>query len=170
MRMLLFVMRMKRAQQTMGMPFGMIFAILLIVVFVVIAGIAVAGFLDIGKSAGVGMFYDELQNAVDGAMRGQSSDVEFEIDLPGDIKTVCFGNLSGTITNYGEEYDAISNYEVYDANVFLVPPEYAQGMQWKKIEHLNISYVTRMQNPYCVDVGVGLRVRKGFYDRLVWVE
>ena len=154
----------------MGMPFGMIFAIILIVVFVVIAGIAVSGFLDIGKTASVGMFYDELQNVVDGAMRGQSSDTEFKIDLPDNLDIVCFANLSGTITNYGAEYDAIRNYDVYDANVFLVPPEYASGMPWKKIEHLNISYITRLQNPYCVDVDVGLRIRKGFYDRLVWVE
>lgn len=160
----------KRGQQTMGMPFGMIFAIFLIVVFVVIAFIAVAGFLDIGESAGVGMFYDELQEAVDDATKGQSSEVGFDVDLPSDIRSVCFANLSAEITNRGTEYEAIRNYDVYDANVFLVPPEYAQNMQWKLIEHLDIEKTTEVENPYCVKVEDGLRIKKGFYDRLAWVE
>ena len=154
----------------MGMPFGMIFAIFLIIVFVAIAFKVASGFLDLGKSAGVGMFYDELQDAVNGAMRGQSSDVKFNIDLPSKIRRVCFANLSAKITNPGSEYKAIKNYDVYVANVFLVPPEYSQNMQWKNIEYLNISRITKVKNPYCVDVGDGLRIKKGFYDRLVWVE
>lgn len=160
----------KRGQQMMGMPFGMIFAIFLIVVFVVIAFIAVGYFLDIGKSASVGLFYDELQGAVNDAVRGQESDRDFVINLPSDVTTVCFANLSAEISNPGADYDAIRNYDVYDANVFLVPPEKAQNMQWKKIERINVTRITVLKNPYCVDVSEGLRIRKGFYDRLVFVE
>ena len=160
----------KRGQQTMGMPFGMIFAIFLIVVFVVIAFIAVGSFLDIGKSASVGMFYDELQTAVDNAMRGQSSERIFDIDLPSGIERVCFANLSGKITNPGADYEAIRNYDVYDANVFLVPPEKAQNMQWKKIDRINVTKITEVKNPYCVEVEAGLKIQKGFYDRLVWIK
>jgi len=160
----------KKGQQTMGMPFGMIFAIFLIVVFVVIAGIAVRSFLDLGKSAGVGMFYDELQGAVNDAVRGQESDRSFVIDLPSDIEKVCFGNLSARISNPGADYEAIKNYDVYDANVFLVPPEYAQGMQWKLIDRINVTRITTKENPYCVDVDDGLNIKKGFYDRFVWIE
>jgi hypothetical protein len=159
----------KRAQQTMGMPFGVIFAIFLIVVFVVIAFIAVGYFLDIGKSSEVGLFYREFQGVVDDAMRGQSSEVGFDIDLPSKILYVCFANLSGEITNRGVEYEAIRNYDVYDANVFLVPPEFAQNMQWKLIEHLDIGKITEEDNPYCVGADGELRVGKGFYDKLVWV-
>lgn len=160
----------KRGQQTMGMPFGMIFAIFLIVVFVVIAFMAVKSFLNIGDSASVGMFYDELQDAVDNALRSQESDRSFAIDLPSGIERVCFGNLSAAISNPGADYDAIKNYDVYNANVFLVPPEEAENMQWKNIEHLNVTKITAVKNPYCVSVDVDLRIRKEFYDRLVWVE
>ena len=166
----LFGMMNKKAQQTMEMPFGMIFAIFLIVVFVVIAFIAVGYFLDLGESASVGLFYDELQGAVNDAVRGQESDKNFVINLPGDIERVCFADLSARISNPGADYEAIRNYDVYDANVFLVPPEYAQGMQWKLIERINVTRITKVKNPYCVDVDDGLRIRKGFYDRLVWVE
>ena len=160
----------KRGQQTMGMPFGMIFAIFLIVVFVVIAFIAVEGFLDLGESASVGMFYDELQGAVDDAMRSQSSDRSFVVNLPGDIDRICFANLSASISNPGSDYDAIRNYDVYNANVFLVPPEKAQNMQWKLIERINVSKITRDANPYCVETDAGLRIRKGFKDGLVVIE
>ncbi|NPE27042.1 hypothetical protein HNV12_03505 [Methanococcoides sp. SA1] len=160
----------KRGQQTMGMPFGMIFAIFLIIVFVVIAFMAVGSFLDIGKSAGVGLFYDELQDAVDDAMRSQSSERDFEIDLPSGVEKICFANLSSRITNPGADYNAIRNYEVYDANTFLVPPEKAQNMQWKLIERINVSKITEARNPYCVEVGNGLVIKKDFYDKLVLIE
>ena len=160
----------KKGQQTMGLPFGMIFAIFLIVVFVVIAFIAVRGFLDIGDSARVGMFYDDFQGAVNEALSGQSSEAGFDIDLPSGIEKVCFANLSNAITNPGTEYEAIRRYEVYDANVFLVPSEYAENMQWKLIEHLDLAKITENFNPYCVDVEKGLRIKKGFYDKLVVIE
>jgi len=160
----------KRGQQTMGMPFGLIFAIFLIVIFIVIAFIAVAGFLDIGDSSTVGMFYRDLQNEVNDAWNGQSSENDFDIDLPSGIKRVCFGNLSRPITNPGPEYEQIKNYEVYEANTFLVPPEYAEDMEWKLIDHLNISKMTATLNPYCVDAAGGLRIKKGFYDRSVTLQ
>lgn len=160
----------KRGQQTMGMPFNMIFAIFLMIVFVVIAFIAVKSFLDIGKSSGVGMFYDELQDVVDDARRGQSSEVSFDIDLPSGIDVICFANLSGEITNPGLEYEAIKNYEVYNANTFLVPPEFSQNMQWKLIKGINVTKITSVENPYCVAVDDGLMIKKGFYDKLVIIE
>lgn len=160
----------KKGQQTMGMPFGMIFAIFLIVVFVVIAFIAVKAVIDTGDSASVGLFYDDLQGAVNDAVRGQESDSSFTVNLPGDIEKVCFADLKASITNPGSDYDAIRNYDVYDANTFLVPPEYAQGMQWKLIDRINVTRITAVKNPYCVEVDVGLKIRKGFYDRLVFIE
>ncbi len=160
----------KKGQQTMGMPFGMIFAIFLIVVFVVFAFMAVSYFLDLGEATSVGMFYDELQGAVNDAVQGQESDRNFEINLPGDIEKVCFANLKAAITNPGEDYDAIRNYDVYDANTFLVPPEKAENMQWKKINRINVEEITKTKNPYCVDVDNGLQIKKGFYDRLVLIE
>jgi hypothetical protein len=160
----------KSGQQTMGMPFGMIFAIFLIVVFVVIAFMAVSSFLDLGESASVGLFYDELQTAVNDAVHGQEISKSFEVNLPGDIERVCFANLSARISDPGADYDAIRNYDVYDANVFLVPPEKAQNMQWKLIDRINISKITSVKNPYCVDVDDGLVIKKGFYDRFVLIE
>jgi len=133
----------------------------------VIAFIAVGYFLNLGESAGVGLFYDELQSAVNDAVSGQESDRSFVVNLPSDIESICFANLSAVITNPGVEYEAIRDYEVYDANTFLVPPEKAQGMQYKLIERINVTKITSIRNPYCVSADVDLRIVKGFYDRLV---
>jgi len=160
----------KKGQQTMGMPFGMIFAIFLIVVFIVIAFIAVKGFLDVGESSEVGIFYRDLQYAVDEALSEQYGESPFPINLPSKIKKVCFANLSSEITNDGVDYKLIKDYEIYNSNVFLVPPEYAKGMQYKLIEGINISRITNEANPYCVDVKDGLKINKEFYGNLVWVE
>lgn len=158
----------KRGQQMMGMPFGMIFAIFLIVVFVVIAFIAIGFFLDLGRSSGVGMFYNELQQAVDSI--DQSGEFDFKIDLPGEIEEVCFGNLSNNPDKNHPRYDELEIYDIQDANVFLVPPEKAQGMQWKFIKHIDIENITVDSNPYCVPVERGLRISKGFYDKLVMIS
>ena len=154
----------------MGLPFGMIFSIILVVVFVVIAFMAIGNFLDIGKSAGVGLFYTELQEAVDNSWRGQSSETIFKINLPNGIDTICFSNLSSEITEETEYYNQIKNYDVYEANTFLIPPENAQQMQWKLINHLDIGEITKEKNPYCVSTNQDLKLKKGFYDKLVLIE
>ena len=152
------------------MPFQLIFAIFLIVVFIIVAFIAVKYFLDLGKSSSVGLFYKEFGEAVDEAWSGQSSESTFKIDLPSGIKRICFANLTKPITGSQTDYMMIKNYDVYEANTFLLPPEYAEDMEWKLIKHLNITKRTATSNPYCVDVSKDLVIKKGFYDKLVVVE
>jgi len=165
--------RPKRAQHTMGMPFGIIFAIFMIIIFIVIAFIAVRHFLDIGSCSSVGLFYDELQKKVDDVWASQESDKEFGINLPSGVMKVCFGNLTAEITQTAgvlEDYDEISIHKYQEANVFLIPGGEACEMQFHTIKHINISKITETRNPYCVDVSRGLVLRKGFYDKYVVVE
>lgn len=159
-----------KGQETMGLPFSLIFAIFLIIVFVVIAFIAISQFLNWGNSSNVGLFYKELQEKVDEAWSGQSSESKFTIDLPSGITEVCFANLTQPITGSLSEYQMIKNYDVYDANTFLIPPENAEDMEWKLIKHLNISKMTEKSNPYCVDVSQDLMIKKGFYDKSIIIE
>jgi len=163
-------MKNKKAQQTMGMPFGMIFSIFLIVVFIVIAFIAVKSFLGTSEIASIGLFYEDLQSEVSETIQQQMSESEFKIDLPKKIKKVCFANLSTKITNDGPEYQAIKNYDVYKANIFLIPPEQAPNMDWDFIDHINTTKITETKNPYCVPVSNKLKISKGFYDKLVTIQ
>ena len=154
----------------MAMPFKMIFAIFLIIVFVVFAFIAIKGFLKIGETSNVGLFYEELQESVNNAMREQSSSFDFKIDLPGGITHICFANLSADITNTSEPYSQIKFFDIYNANTFLVPPEKSQDMAWKLIDNINITKITATSNPYCISTKKDLKIKKDFYDRLVTIE
>ena len=160
----------KSGQQTMAIPFGLIFSIILIVVFIVIAGIAINHFLDLGEDVEVGTFYRDLQEAVDKAWNSQSSEFDYKIDLPSGITHVCFANLKGKITGESLFYSQIKNYEFYEANIFLIPPEKASGYEWDLIEHLKLEEITRTSNPYCVSVSKDLRIKKDFYDKEVIIE
>lgn len=161
----------KRGQQVMGMPFSMMFAIFLIIIFIVMAFMGIRFFLSFGRTADVGLFYDKFQRVVNDALAAQDvSDKPFKIHLPGKIQKVCFANLSADITANREEYDQIEIYEFKSVNVFLVPPGNAEGMQYKQIEHLDIARITENENPYCVSPRDGLTINKEFYDKLVWVE
>ena len=159
----------KRGQDTMGMPFGIIFSVFLIVVFIVVAFIAVRYFLDIGDTSKIGMFYRDFQSAVDEAVKTQSSDSVFKVNLPSGIKKVCFGNLSAKITS-ADDYDELRDYEIYNANTFLLPTTSAGDLARKLINHLNITKITSVKNPYCIPVSQGIKIKKDFYDRSVVVE
>ncbi|MBU2576791.1 MAG: hypothetical protein KKF50_03645 [Nanoarchaeota archaeon] len=160
----------KRGQQIMGMPFSMMFAIFLIIIFIVVAFMGIRFFLSFGRTADVGLFYEELQGAVDDAWSGQSGSFSFEINLPDKIQKICFANLSAPITGNREEYNQIELYEFKSVNLFLIPPGDAEGMHYKQIEHLDLARIIETQNPYCVDVKDGLTIQKDFYDKLVWIE
>jgi hypothetical protein len=157
----------KKGQQVMGLSFGMIFAIFLMVVFFAIAFIAVKSFLDLGRTSNVGLFYEEFQEEIDDAWASQSSETTFKIDLPDGIKKVCFADFNAV--NYEEDSEVVE-YEIYEeANTFLIPFSESQGLGYKYINHLDIENTTSSKNPYCVDVDDGIKIKKDFYDRLVIV-
>jgi hypothetical protein len=158
----------KKGQQMMGMSFGMIFAIFLIAVFFVMAFIAVQTFIDWGKIAKIGLFYEDFQEEVSDAWAGQSSNTVLDVDLPKGIKKVCFADFNSG--NY-EENSEIRDYEVHEeSNIFLIPLRKSQGLGHKHINHLDISKITSSENPYCISVKDGINIKKDFNDRLVAVS
>ena len=159
----------KLGQHTMGMPFSMMFAIFLIIVFIVAAFMGIRFFLGFGRTVDVGLFYDDLQEAVDDAWAGQSGSFSFDINLPDKVERVCFANLSAPITANRDDYAQIEIYEFKRVNVFLVPPGDTEGMPYKNIKHIDIAKITEAENPFCVDVGDDLTIKKDFYDKLVTI-
>lgn len=160
----------KRGQSNIGMPFGMIFSIFLIVVFFVVAFIAVRAFLDVGDSSSIGLFYEELQDSVDAAWQSQSSQRTFEVSLPSSVKMVCFANLSKPSRGASDEFRELEIFDIYDSNVFLLPLSASEGLERKRIDHLDIDRITSVRNPYCVSTDSDLLIKKDFYDKLVTIE
>lgn len=162
----------KRAQSIMGLPFGLIFSIILIVVFIVFAFIAVKHFLSIGDCTSVGQFYTDFQKKINEAWTSQISSFEYKIDLPSGVKKICFANLSESVkgANAKEDYDEIERFSVYEANTFIVPVGKACDMPYKLINHINLEEITKTRNPYCISVSQKVQIKKDIYDKFVLIE
>jgi len=164
----------KKAQGIFGMGFGMIFSIILIIFFIIVAFIAIKSFLDTQRCAQIGLFVGDLQEEVDKTWNSQKSDFEFKSRLPSKIKYVCFLDLDKDITstgimgNIGRE---LGVYKGYIANMFLYPTEPACNMVFHEIDHLDIDkIISEKKNPYCINVDDGsikILIKKDFNEKLV---
>jgi hypothetical protein len=152
------------------MPFGLIFSIILIVVFIVVAFYAIKHFLSLGDCAKVGQFYDDFQSKVDEAWRSAHSEFNITISLPSGVKQVCFANLSESYRGDRELFEDLQRYSVYEPNTFIIPDSKSCGMGYKTIKHINLPEITKTQNPYCIDVSKGISIKKDVYDKTVLLK
>jgi hypothetical protein len=161
----------KRGDGAVGMSFGWMFSLLLIIFFILAAIYGIRFFLDMSQCSQVGLFYDELKDNVADAYKSPSSDFEMKINIPG-VKQICFANLSDKISGSLSAYEEINLYEIYDANVFLIPSSKACDMPYNKIPYLNISKITASKNPLCFDISDGgkIKIVKNFGERGVTIR
>ena len=169
-----YLSRNKKAQGGIfGIGFGMIFSIILIVFFVIVAFIAIKAFLDTQRCAQIGLFVTDLQGEVDKTWNSQKSDFEFKSRLPTKIKYVCFADLSKEITSTGVVGDMgreLGVYKGYIANMFLYPTEPTCDMVYHEIDHIDIDKIISLKNPYCITVddgNINIDIVKNFDDKLV---
>lgn len=152
----------------MSMPFGIIFSIILIVVFIIIAFIAVNHFLSIGDCSKVGQFYSDLQKEVNNVWNSQQANTTFKIDLPSGTEMICFANMTGTITNK-EKYDEFGSH-IPEHTIVILPDANSCNMPSYELVHINLAEITKDKNPYCVDVSRSLILEKDFYDKYVTIR
>ncbi len=160
----------KRGQQTMSMPFGLIFSIMLIVIFIIVAIVVIRNFLSVGSCTEIGQFYTGLQKNVDNAFYSQESSFNFTVSLPSDVTTICFVNLSKTFSVNDDNARDLESFRFQGEkiNLFLMPLSAGCDMPSKLIKHINIEEITRSKNPYCVSTKkYQMKIKKGFYDKLV---
>jgi len=164
----------KRSQYILGMSFGVIFSIILIVFFIVIAGIVIGSFLKTGDCARVGIFLDSFRSDVKRTWNSQVDSHVFKGNLPSKIDFVCFGNLSrsssGEFQDIGFE---LGIFEGRNANMFFYPIGRACELPYHFINHLDIEKIAIANNPNCVSVDngrVNINVAKGLNDRFVYVR
>ncbi|MEK6936057.1 MAG: hypothetical protein AABW67_04670 [Nanoarchaeota archaeon] len=166
----------KSGQGTFDMSFGMIFSILLIIFFIVIAFIAIKSFLSTKDCAQVGIFSDNLQKDIDKAWNSQKSNFEFKATLPLGLEYICFADLLKP--DKGSEidkkiYTEMSIYEQSNANMFLYPREKTCNMPYYTIKHINLNKTIESRNPYCIAVKDGsiiIQITKDFNEALVKIS
>jgi hypothetical protein len=164
----------KKGQQTLGMSFGTIFSIFLMIFFVVVAGIAINYLLKTQQCAKLGIFIDKLNTEVTSAWHSQKSDFPLSGSLPSKIEYICFANLSMQLKGPNEKIgEDLSIYEYENANMFFYPIGKSCEMEYHNVLYLDIEYMIKKENPYCIPVNKGLvkmKVEKGFSDRLVKIS
>ena len=158
----------------MKLSFGMIFSIILIIIFIAFAFYAISKFLDIGNTAQVARFTNSLQTDIDKVWRGSQASQEQEYFLPSKIEFICFidynSNKRGTKDLIYNELEQ-TYYE--SENLFFYPLGSAQGLNAKEVKHIDIEKTTEEDNPLCIEKIKGkvkMRLEKDFGEALVSIE
>ncbi len=123
----------KRGQ--LNLSFGMIFSIILIIIFISFAIYGISKFLSLQKTIQIGKFSNELQNDVDKLWTGSGSESK-EYSLPSDVVRVCFN----------EKKEGVVDLEIWSDNGIRGTYE---------TNHLDASQL----NPSCILVDGNLKIR-----------
>lgn len=137
----------KRGQ--LKLSFGMIFSIILIIIFIAFAFYAILKFLGLQDSVKIAQFTDNLQDDINKMWRGSGSQ-EVEYSVPSKIKSICFVD---------NEYE----------NLKFRSDEFIGG---KEIEHINITKMIE-EGDFCIDNIKGkvkMIIKKDYGDALVTIE
>jgi len=134
----------------MKLSFGMIFSIILIVIFIAFAFYAIRIFLGIQDEMKIEQFGNGLQTDVDKMWKSSQGSQEVEYLLPSKIESVCFSD---------DEYQ----------NLIFHSEEFVGG---KKIQHIDIEKITEDENPFCVENIKGkikMIIKKDYGEALVTI-
>jgi hypothetical protein len=159
----------KRGQTKIS--FGMIVAIILIVVFISVAFYAISKFIGLQKNIEVSNFADDLQIDVDKLWKSQGSQ-EVEYRIPSKIREVCFVDFnSPKLGRDIDKYQELNRAFYGDENLVFFPFGSAEGLNSKVIEHIDLNLITEDHNPFCLDNdnGVKMTISRDFGDSLVTI-
>lgn len=161
----------KKAQ--LKLSFGMIFSIILIIIFVSFAFYAVQKFIGVQNSVQVGKFASDFQNDIDKIWRGSQGNQEKEYSLPEKISFVCFTDYSSNEKGEKEEfYDELELVYFENENLFFYPVGSAEGLNAREMRHINLTKTTKTENPFCAENKngrVSFTIQKDFNEALVTI-
>lgn len=162
----------KRGQ--MKISFGMIFSIILIIVFLTFAFFAIKTFLGFTSSAQSGKFLSDFQSDIDRVWKSSQSSQQINYSIPGKIEYVCFVNFDGSAKGQSASFykDLQRSYYGGGENLAFYPFG-SSDVDSREMDHINIGAITSNENPYCVkniDGEVSLTLKKDFSENLVRIE
>ena len=164
-------MQNKRGQTEMS--FGMIFSIILVIVFLGFAFYAIKTFLAFQDSAKAGRFFDQIQVDIDRIWKSSQSSEQQEYVVPSGADFVCFIDFSSDAK--GENsifYSELERADYRSENLVFYPVEFT-GFESKEISHINIEETTAGENPLCIKTSNGkvtLTLKKDFGEALVTIS
>jgi hypothetical protein len=142
----------KNRSGQMNLSFGMIFSIILIIVFLVFGFYAIKKIIEFQQSVQIEQFIDNFQNDIDTMWKSPQGSKSVTYSLPSKINSICFIND-----------DAIfEKLRITSKNV--IPGE--------KINHIDVEKITEKENPFCIENNEGkiqMVISKSFGETLVTI-
>ena len=161
----------KKAQ--LKLSFGMIFSIILIIIFIAFSFYAVQKFIDIQKSVQIGKFANDFQNDIDKIWKGSQGLQKKEYFLPKKISFVCLTDYSSNERGLNRNfYDELKLVYYENENLFFYPIGSAEGFDAREMKHLDLIKTTETENPLCVENiegKISLTIQKDFNEALVTI-
>ena len=134
------------------LSFGMIFSIILIVIFLLFAFYAIKTFLKIQNTAQVGKFLNDLESDVDRIWKSAESSETKEYDLPSKIEYVCFVDFSSSATGTNSLlYNELKKGYYGDENLIFYPLFSSSNIDSTEIKNIDLEEITKNENPFCID-------------------
>lgn len=134
----------------MEMSFGMIFSIVLIIIFIAATFYAITKFLQLQETIKISKFGSDLQSDIDKMWKGSQGSQEVEYSLPSKIKAVCFVE---------DEFQ----------NLIFQSEKIISG---KQINHIDTANMTSTEEQYCIENikdKVKMVIKKDYGEALVTI-
>ncbi len=140
----------------MKMSFGMIFSIILIIIFLAFGFYVIKGFFNLSNSALAGKFVTDLQSNVNSIWKGSyEASQQYNYTLPDSIQYVCFIDLSsGERGQYSSMYSDLQLSASSTTDNMIFYPRGSLSRASAMINHLNTTTMAT-ENPYCIKASNG---------------
>ncbi len=167
-------MKAKRGQGQMHLSFGMIFSIILIIIFIIFAFYAIKKLLDLQKNVTAKQFAKNLETDINKIWQGSGGSQEVTYNIPSEINYVCFVDYSAAKKgNMQNLYITLKKAYTGDENAFFYPLGTAKGSDSIEVIHLNLGEITSINNPFCIinnNGKVKMILTKNYGEALVTIK
>lgn len=141
---------MKNKSGVLDLSFGMIFSVILIIIFLAAGFYAITKFIALQQSIQIEKFMSDFQNDVDAMWKSPQGSQQVSYILPTKITSVCF------------KVDEFENLQFHSTEI----------IGGKMIQHLDIAKITEKENPFCISNikgKVSFTIVKNYGETLVTV-
>ena len=168
------IFRKRGSKAQMKMSFGMIFSIILIIIFLAFAFYVIKTLIEGQEKDLVRLFANDLKKDVESAWKGTQSSQEITYTLSKKIEYTCFVDYSSEERGVNEEFyrELRQGYYEYE-NLIFYPVGSVPGLDSVEIKYLNIEKITERDNPFCIeniDGKVKMTIKKNFGEEFVLIE
>ena len=155
----------------MKLSFGMIFSIILIIIFMTFSFFAIKKFMGISNTAQIAKFKSALQADVDKVWKSSQSSQQMSYILPSKITHVCFVDFTIRTRGLNQAfYDDLNTVYFGSENLVFYPIGSAEGFDSTKIKNIDLNKMIENNNPFCfknTDGKVKITLQKSYGESLV---